>query len=126
MAGARRVETSIMYDTNLVEFYRRVAKYEKSHAQGFGHESPGTLGRSVTYGRPRARIRVPVMPLVFVAVAAIGLKATIYHFVGATDYEARVERLNAGEGFDRLGGWLMQVDPVTSYVAGKISTYTGG
>ena len=115
-----------MYDTNLVEFYSRVAKYEKSHAQGFGHESPGTLSRSVTYGRPKARLRLRIMPLVFVAVAVIGLKATIFHFVGATDYQARLERLSAGEGFDRLGGWLMQVDPVTAFVAGKISDYTGG
>lgn len=114
-----------MYDTNLVEFYSRVAKYEKSHAKGFGHEAPGTLGRSITQPRRRTRLRVPVMPLVFVAAAAFGLKATIYHFVGAADYQARVEALQAGEGFDRLGGWLMQVDPLTAFVAAKMAGYLG-
>ena len=112
-----------MYDTNLVEFYSRVAKFEKSHARGFGHEAPGTLGKSITYGRAKSRIKIPVLPLVFVLFAAVGLKATILHFVGAADYQTRVERLNAGQGFDRLGGWLMQVDPVTGFVAGKIAEY---
>lgn len=112
-----------MYDTNLVEFYSRVAKFEKSHARGLGHEAPGTLGKSITYGRAKSRLIIPVMPLVFVVLAAVGLKATILHFVGTADYQARVERLNAGQGFDRLGGWLMQVDPVTGFVAGKIAEY---
>lgn len=113
-----------MYDANLVDFYSRVAKFEKSHAQGYGHEAPGTLGRLATYGRIKKRSRVRVMPLVFVAVAAFGLKATILHSVGAEAYAARVERLNAGEGFDRLGGWLMQIDPVTQFVATKIVAVT--
>jgi hypothetical protein len=113
-----------MYDTNLVNFYSRVASYEKSQAKGFGHEAPGTLGRSVTYGLRKARRRIRVMPLVFVAFAAFGLKATILHSVGAEAYEARVAGLSAGQGFDRLGGWLMQVDPVTAFVAEKIGTTT--
>lgn len=111
-----------MYDPNLVDFYSRVAKYESAQAQGFGHEAPGTLGRSVTYGLRKSRRRLRVMPLVFVAVAAIGMKAVILHHVGAASYEERVARLQAGQGFDRLGGWLMQVDPVTAYLAEKIAT----
>lgn len=109
-----------MYDTNLVDFYSRVARFEKSQAKGFGHEAPGTLGRSVTYGLKKARRRVRVMPLVFVVLAAVGLKATILHSVGLQSYETRVAALSAGQGFDRLGGWLMQVDPVTGFVAEKI------
>ncbi len=113
-----------MYDTNLVDFYSRVAKFEKSSAKGYGHEAPGTLGRSVTFGLHKTRRRVRVMPIVFVALAAFGLKATILHSVGAEAYDARVATLVAGEGFDRLGGWLMQVDPVTAYVAEQIATTT--
>lgn len=110
-----------MSDTNLVEFYNRVADYQKSHDQGFGHEAPGTLSRSVTYGKVRKRRRIRILPVVFVFVAAVGLKASILHTVGAGVYQDRVERLKAGEGFDRLAGWLMQVDPVTAVVADKIA-----
>lgn len=109
-----------MYDTNLVDFYSRVAHFEKSKSKGYGHEAPGTLGRSVTYGLNKTRRRVRLMPLVLVAVAAIGLKAVILHSVGNASYESRIATLSAGQGFDRLGGWLMQVDPVTAYVADQI------
>lgn len=110
-----------MFDANLVDFYSRVADYQKSHDKGFAHEAPGTLGRSVTYGLTRKRWRIRVMPLVFVTIAAIGLKASILHTVGAGVYQDRVHQLSAAQGFDRLGGWLMQVDPVTALVAEKIA-----
>ncbi len=47
-----------MYDANLVNFYSRVADYQSSHGKGYGHEAPGTLGRSVTYGLPKKRLRL--------------------------------------------------------------------
>lgn len=114
-----------MYDTNLVDFYARVAKFEKSQAKGYGHEAPGTLGRSVTYGLRKPRRRISLMPLVFVVLAAVGLKAAILHAVGAAAYDTRVAALDSGQGFDRLGGWLMQVDPVTAFVAEKIGLAIG-
>jgi hypothetical protein len=47
-----------MYDANLVNFYSRVADYHGAHSKGYGHEAPGTLGRSVTYGLPKKRLRL--------------------------------------------------------------------
>jgi hypothetical protein len=44
--------------------------------------------------------------------------------VGPAAYQDRVEQLSQSQGFDRLGGWLMQVDPVTAYVAEKIAAAT--
>lgn len=108
-----------MQDTNLVEFYARVARHEKERANGFGHEAEGTLGRKA-FARAKPRKSV-LLPLMFVALCAFGLKGAILYSVGADAYQTRVERLNAGEGFDRLGGWLMQVDPVTAFVAEKIA-----
>ena len=106
-----------MYDPNLVDFYSRVAQYEKSQAKGYGHEAPGTLGRFSTHGLRKARRRIRVLPVVLVAVMAVGLKAVILTQVGAEAYQDRLARLQAGQGFDRLGGWLMQVDPATAFLA---------
>lgn len=111
-----------MQDTNLVEFYARVARHEKERSMGFGHEAQGTLGRKA-FGRAKPQ-KSFLLPLFFVALCAFGLKGVILHSVGADAYQTRVERLNAGEGFDRLGGWLMQVDPVTAFVAEKIAATT--
>ena len=33
-----------MYDPNMRDFYRRVGRIERTHAQGGGFEAAGTLG----------------------------------------------------------------------------------
>ena len=71
--------------------------------------------------RARRKRRSYIFPMVMVLCAGFGLKGMIYQSVGAVSYDQRVQALAVGEGFDRLGGWLMQADPVTVYVAGKIT-----
>lgn len=109
-----------MSDPNLADFYRRVARIERTHTQGMGFESAGTLGRSY-YLRGQRRRRSFLMPLLFVALAAVALKAVIYQQTGASTYQLRVDRLLAGEGINHVGGWLMQVDPVTEFLSSKLA-----
>jgi hypothetical protein len=45
----------------------------------------------------------------------------MYSQVGPELYNQRVAALLAGDGIDRVGGWLMQADPVTLYASKKIS-----
>lgn len=109
-----------MSDANMVDFYGRIARIERAHTKGFGFEAAGTLGRS-HYSHKQKKRQSFVMPLLFVLVAAFGLKAVIYQSTGASTYQLRVEQLLAGEGFDRVGGWLMQADPVTIALSEKIA-----
>lgn len=109
-----------MADPNLVDFYSNVARFEKMRAKGYGFDAAGTLGRSYFNPTTRKR-RAYLLPLVVVLCAGFGLKGMIYQSVGAKAYAQRVQALQVGEGFDRLGGWLMQADPVTVFVAGKIT-----
>ncbi len=48
------------------------------------------------------------------------LKALLYLSVGAVVYGQRVTKLRAGEGLEPLGGWIMQADPVTRWLAEQI------
>lgn len=109
-----------MSDPNLVDFYGRVARIEKSRAKGLGFEAAGTLGRS-HYVQPVRRRRLWLGPVLFLMVCGFCLKGAIYHTVGAVAYQDRVTRLQAASGFDALGGWLMQADPVTLFVARQIA-----
>lgn len=108
-----------MADPNLTDFYGRVARIQRARAKGYGFEAPGTLGRSYYY-RPPAKRRSFLMPVLFLLVSALMLKAVIYHQVGPESYSQRVAALMAGDGIDRVGGWLMQVEPVTLYLSDKI------
>ena len=48
------------------------------------------------------------------------MKGVMYQQIGAEGYKNRVADLRGGEWVDRVGGWLMQADPVTNYIAGKV------
>ena len=109
-----------MADPNLVDFYTRVSRFEKARSRGYGFEAPGTIGRSYYQKKSRSR-RSLLGPLLMLCVCGFGLKGMIYHAVGSQSYNTRVERLLEGEGFDHLGGWMMQADPVTQYISSKIT-----
>ncbi|RGP38456.1 hypothetical protein [Pseudotabrizicola alkalilacus] len=116
-----------MSDPSIAEFNTRIARIQKARAKGLGFEAEGTLGRSFyTRSDPRfrRRRRVPVLrPLIFALVLGTMLKALFLHQLGAASYESRVAGLMAGQGIDRIGGWLMQADPVTSAVARQLALF---
>lgn len=111
-----------MTDQSLTEFYSRIARIQKARAKGYGFEAEGTLGRSYYY-RPAKR-RIPILgPLLMVALCGIGMKGLVHYKIGDALYEQRVEKLMSGEGFERLGGYLMAADPVTRFVSDHIKQW---
>jgi hypothetical protein len=108
-----------MADSNMADFYRRVSRIEKMRSKGYGFEANGTLGRSY-YRRQKAQRRSLLGPILFVAFCAFLMKGIMYHEVGAETYNTRVASLLAGDGMDHVGGLLMQAEPVTVFVAGKL------
>jgi hypothetical protein len=109
-----------MTDPNLSDFYGRVARIQKARAKGYGFEAPGTLGRSF-YFKSQTKRRSIIGPVVFLLVCAVLLKGVIYHSIGADSYTQRVASLQAGEGIERIGGWMMQAEPATLFVSDKIT-----
>jgi hypothetical protein len=103
-------------DPNLQDFQSRVQRIEKARAKGYGFEAAGTLGRS-HYQRPARRTTSFIKPLLFAFLIVVGLKGVIHFKIGGDVYQARVDAMMAGEGFDRLGGWLMTVDPATQAIS---------
>lgn len=112
-----------MSDPSFDEFYSRIAKIEKAREKGMGFEAEGTLGRSYyTRKSRRFRLRVPLLrPAVALLVAATVVKGIFLHQLGTEAYLDRVAQLKAGEGIDRLGGFLMTADPVTTALANNLS-----
>jgi hypothetical protein len=108
-----------MADSNMADFYRRVSRIEKMRSKGYGFEADGTLGRS-HYRRPKAQRRSLLGPVLFVAFCVFLMKGMMYHEVGAETYNARVASLMAGDGVDHFGGLIMQAEPATVFIAGKL------
>lgn len=109
------------------DFASRVARIQSAHAKGHGFEATGALGRS-HYTRRSLRARRGISlallrPLLLVLVLGTFAKASLLYHLGSEDYTARVANLSAGQGLDRLGGWVMQADPVTTALARQISLF---
>lgn len=109
-----------MTDPNMNDFYGRVARIQKARAKGYGFEASGTLGRSY-YTRPTATRRSIIGPIMFLLLCTVLLKGVIYHAIGAQSYGERVAVLMAGDGIERAGGWLMQPEAATVFVADQIT-----
>lgn len=113
-----------MSDPCIAEFNSRIARIEKARAKGYGFEAYGTLGRSsyTLYRRRKNRKVRLARPLMIVLFCGTLLKALFLQHLGIQAYDDRVARLLTGEGFDRIGGWIMQADPVTVAFAAGINT----
>ena len=115
-----------MADQNMVDFNGRVSRIKKARAKGYGFEAVGTLGRSYYSQRPSTRANFSILkPALIVMLSAFGLKGAIHYQIGGSVYSERVADLKSGEGFDRLGGYLMQADPVTMFVSAKLQETIG-
>lgn len=114
-----------MSDPSIAEFNTRIARIQKARAKGYGFEAEGTLGRSFyTRAYYRRHKNIPLLrPVLAALVLGVALKSMFLHQLGVQAYEARVAQLQQGEGVDRLGGFLMQVDPATEWAARQLGAF---
>jgi hypothetical protein len=112
-----------MAESQLSEFYDRVARYERARAKGRGFETDGTLGRSF-YLRPKRRSPLRIVTgIAGVLFTLLALKAGIVLFVGEGVYAQRLERMNKGEGIDRLGAAILKIDPISGYMVNQVRVW---
>ncbi len=64
--------------------------------------------------------RFPIKGLVLVFISVIAYKGFLHAYLGGAVYEQRLSQLTEGNGFERFGGWVMQLDPATIWVSGKM------
>ena len=68
----------------------------------------------------RKRARLPIKSFLFLAVGLLCFKALILASLGQPVYEDRLDKLRAGSTVERAGAWVMQMDPVSTALAGAI------
>lgn len=116
-----------MSDPMIADFNARVARIETARAKGQGFEADGTLGRSFysqSDPRYRRKRRVPVVrPVLLALLFGTMVKALFLHQIGAEAYDQRLAGLQEGQGIDRIGAFVMQIDPVTKALARQIGVF---
>lgn len=109
-----------MYDPNLQEFHRRVERLEAARPSGLRRAVSKSAMRRASRGLWQ-RVVTILRPALIACLVFVALKGGIHHAVGAATYDQRLAELAQGEGPDRLGAWLMEPDPVSSWVSGQLA-----
>lgn len=105
-------------------FDKRLKSLDRKHqalARGY---TPRVRDDGLIVLKPRRRGFSISPRAVLMAVAGFFLfKAFMVASLGTTTYDARVDRLAIGTPIEQGGAWVMQIDPVTQFVAGQIGPY---
>jgi len=112
-----------MSDANYARFNKRLNDIEARHrklSSGYVRleERNGLL---VPVERMRLRRGVPMRGIVLAIGAFLLFKAFLFAQLGGAVYMDRVAQLDAGTVVERMGGWVMQADPATIWIAAQIA-----
>lgn len=112
-----------MRDSQL-DFNKRVSVLSRKHAdmsRGFS-----TVMRSdglIVVKPRRARRGFPIKGLLALVFGFFMFKAIMLSSLGDITYNERVAKLNQGGLIEQGGAWVMQIDPVTKFLAGFVEPF---
>jgi len=92
-------------------FEKRIRKITRNHDR-------------LIIARPRRRsASVPLRGVLLVIAAGFAFKGFLHADLGQATYGDRISASQSGTLIEKGGAWLMQVDPVTVWVAEQINTF---
>ncbi|MEX0370825.1 MAG: hypothetical protein AB3N09_09355 [Tateyamaria sp.] len=107
-------------------FEERLSTLGRKHAaMGNGYTSKvRSDGLIVVQPKRRARRGFPIKGLLALALGFFVFKAFMLASLSEITYNERVAKLAQGSQLEQAGGYVMQVDPVTRFLAGFIEPLT--
>ncbi|WP_163846653.1 hypothetical protein [Pseudooceanicola aestuarii] len=108
------------------EFDERITRIDRKHQKMRGGYRAQDDGTGLIRIRPNPRLRRTLLrrPLRVVVFLVLGLtlfKAVLLTDLGPATYAARLAPLADGAIWDRAGGFVMQVDPVTRAISHQLN-----
>ena len=71
----------------------------------------------------RVRPRLSLRPLIYCLAAFLIFKGLLLAELGSRVYGERVDRLRDGTAVEKVGAWVMQVDPVSRWIASQVAPH---
>ncbi len=109
--------------TDFDQRLRRIAKDHDRLSTGRSRHKIGKDGLIVSRRKWLSMPRFPLKSLLLLAAGFIVFKAVVVHRLGTAAYEERLANLNTENTVDQVGGFLMQLDPATLWVAQQIASF---
>ncbi|WP_093149689.1 hypothetical protein [Aliiruegeria lutimaris] len=109
------------------DFSGRLRRIEKIQRRGGGFEATGTLGQSYyTKLRLRHQRRPLLRPAVVFVFVIMLFKGGLLAAIGAEAYTQKLSVLHQGDTVEKIGAFIMAIDPFTATIAKMIAPIIGG
>jgi hypothetical protein len=113
---------------NQSHFHQRLTTLGRKHA-AMSHGYDMQMRRDglivVSTKRASARRFFPLRGVLLLAFGFFVFKAFMLSSLGVVTYNERVAKLAQGSVIEQAGGWVMQIDPATAFMAGFLEPITG-
>ncbi|WP_170385090.1 hypothetical protein [Ruegeria atlantica] len=107
-----------------LEFDQRVHRLTKKHAKlSRGYRATMRKDGLVVMRPQRVRSAIPAKMLLIGLAGLFAFKTFLLSSLGASAYQYRVDSLAEGTAVEKAGAWVMQIDPLSEYVATQINGY---
>ncbi|WP_170332807.1 hypothetical protein [Ruegeria arenilitoris] len=107
-----------------LEFDQRVHRLNKKHAKlSRGYRATMRKDGLVVMKPQRVKSAVPLKALMGCFLGLFAFKVFLLTSLGASAYQYRVDSLAEGTSVEKAGAWVMQVDPVSKFLAAQVSSY---
>ncbi|WP_058283278.1 hypothetical protein [Ruegeria denitrificans] len=105
-----------------LEFDQRVHRLNKKHAKlSRGYRATMRKDGLVVMKPQRVKSAVPAKLLLICLAGLFAFKVFLLTSLGASAYQYRVDSLAQGTSVEQAGAWLMQIDPVSEFLASYIN-----
>ncbi|MEW2919145.1 hypothetical protein AB1A64_18915 [Ruegeria sp. ANG10] len=106
-----------------LEFGQRVHRLNKKHAKlSRGYRATMRKDGLVVMKPQRIKSAVPAKMLLLCLAGLFAFKTFLLTSLGASAYQYRVDSLAQGTSVEQAGAWVMQVDPVSEFLATNINS----
>ena len=111
-------------NTSHNQFSKRIAVIGKKHARMSKGISTHVQPDGLIVARPRKRgPRFPIRGLVSIVVVGFLFKTLLLVQLGAITYQGRIDQMQSGTKMEAIGGWFMQIDPITRSLADFVTYF---
>nr|WP_263618922.1 hypothetical protein [Ruegeria profundi] len=107
-----------------LEFDRRIHRLNKKHAKlSRGYRATMRKDGLVVMKPQRVRSAVPAKLLLICLAGLFAFKVFLLSSLGSSAYQYRVDNLALGTPVEQAGAWVMQIDPVSAFLATQINSF---
>lgn len=112
-----------MADASQLNFDKRMRRISKRHQKLSRGYVTSINHDGLVIARPRRKgFSFPFRGLFLALLLFIAFKGFVLASIGATAYDIRVSKLEAGTVVEQAGAYVMKADPATTFIANKLNS----